>query len=144
MNAWYLKCPIESNKCSFFSLNNADKPKFESSEEKVSVVEGEAAVVTVKAKANPDQIKYKWSKNNTPKPKKLFIDGPVLNLTEVTRKEKGKYECEASNIEGSTVYTIDLDVQCKLEPQKKIGSSGMLILLNKNRHFVNLKDFKRK
>lgn len=46
-----------------FLLNNADKPKFiDSPGEKVSVVEGEAAVVMVKAKANPDQIKYKWSR----------------------------------------------------------------------------------
>lgn len=81
------------------------------------MVEGEAAVVTVKAKANPDQIKYKWSRNNTPlkiKPKKLFFDGPVLNFTEVGRKDRGTFLCEASNSEGATIYTIDLDVQCKL------------------------------
>jgi hypothetical protein len=71
-------------------FHNVDKPKFvDSPGEKVSVVEGEATVVTVKAKANPDQIKYKWNRNNTPlkiKPKKLFFDGPVLNFTEVGRK----------------------------------------------------------
>lgn len=101
----------------FFFL--PDKPKFiDGPGEKVSVVEGEPAVVTVKAKANPDQIKYKWTRNNTPlkiKPKKLFFDGPILNFTEVGRKDKGKYECEASNGEGNTVYTLDLDVQCGLK-----------------------------
>ncbi|XP_035704569.1 nephrin isoform X2 [Folsomia candida] len=106
------------------------KPKFiDSPGEKVSVVEGEAAVVMVKAKANPDQIKYKWSRNNTPlkiKPKKLFFDGPVLNWTSVGRKDKGKYECEASNSEGSTLYTVELDVQYKptVEPSSEYVMVG--------------------
>jgi hypothetical protein len=88
-------------------------------------VEGEPAVVMVKAKGNPDQIKYKWSKNNTPiknKPKKMFVDGPVLNFTEVSRKDKGKFDCEASNSEGATTITIDLDVQCKIVAESESNS----------------------
>jgi len=95
----------------------ADKPKFvETAGEKVSVVEGESSVITVRAKGNPDTIKYKWAKNGSQLKtlaKKVHVEGPVLNFTEVNRKDKGKYECEASNSEGSTTLIIDLDVQCK-------------------------------
>ncbi len=81
------------------------------------MVEGESSVITVRAKGNPDLIKYKWSKNGSPlksQPKKLYVDGPVLNFTEVSRKDKMKYEVEATNTEGSTTLIIDLDVQCRL------------------------------
>ena len=95
----------------------SDKPIFQdSAETKVSVVEGEGKVISTGAKGNPNVIKYKWNKNGSQVKsvaKKLHVDGAVLNFTEVSRTDKGKYECEASNSEGSTIQIIELEVQCK-------------------------------
>lgn len=94
-----------------------DKPKFvETAGEKVSVAEGESSAIRVRAEGNPGGIKYKWIRNSTVlknQGKKLRVDGPVLNFTEVNRKDKGKYEVEAKNSEGTTRLVIELDVQCE-------------------------------
>lgn len=94
-----------------------DKPIFvDTAEVKITATEGEGKVIAVKAKGNPDSIKYKWSKNGSQLKTvtgKLQVEGASLNFTEVTRNFSGSYIIEASNSEGSTVQTIELDVQCK-------------------------------
>jgi len=95
---------------------------------KVTVVEGGVAVLGVKAKGNPDTVKYKWmrvlsssngssSSNQVVKTRarKVFVDGGVVNFTEVSRKDRGKYVVEASNSEGTATFNVDLDVQCMLK-----------------------------
>ncbi|ODM93893.1 Nephrin [Orchesella cincta] len=97
------------------TLQVAYKPKFiENPGEKVTVVEGKSTSITVKAKGNPDQITYKWSKNGSPvltTKGKVSVDGAELSFIDVSRKDKGKYEIEASNKEGTSTLNVELDVQ---------------------------------
>lgn len=81
-------------------------------------MEGKSATISVKAKGNPDVVTYKWSKNGSPvvtQKGKVSVDEAELSFIDVSRKDKGKYEIEATNKEGSTTLTIELDVQCKWE-----------------------------
>lgn len=100
-----------------FLIFFTDKPKFiENPGEKVTVVEGKSTAITVKARGNPDEITYKWSKNGasvTSAKGKVAVDGANLNFTDVRRKDKGKYEVEAGNKEGTSSISVELDVQCK-------------------------------
>lgn len=85
--------------------------------EKVTVVEGKSTKITVKAKANPDEITYKWKKNGSPVVStkgKVTVEDADLHFVDVSRKDKGKYEAEATNKEGTTSISVELDVQCKL------------------------------
>lgn len=95
----------------------ADKPIFiEKPSEKVTVIEGKSQTVTVKAKGNPDQITYKWSKGGSPvvtRKGKVTVEGAEMSFVDVSRKDKGKYEIEASNKEGATTLNVEIDVQCK-------------------------------
>jgi len=91
-------------------------------------------MIRVRAKGNPDDIKYKWNRNNTQLkslPKKLSVEGSELNFTEVSRKDRGKYEVEATNTEGTTKLEIELDVQCKLTNSHTLPLLSLLSLLVK-------------
>lgn len=43
----------------------------------------------------------------------IHSNGPILNITNVTRDDIGNYTCEATNGEGTTVANVYLDVQCE-------------------------------
>ena len=94
----------------------------------LDVVEDMWGVLNVTARGNPTTITYTWFKgDDTLKFGKLtrrkrdfsiphFLqDGPLLNVTNVTRADAGKYIVEAANTEGKTNITITVNVQCKSE-----------------------------
>lgn len=87
---------------------------------------------SVRAVGNPDEIKYKWTRNGSPiedDDEELKMEGPLLNFTHVSRAHKGKYECTATNSEGATVLIIELDVQCKISFDT---TSAVCIIMNTN------------
>lgn len=43
-------------------------------------------------------------------------DGPLLNVTNTTRADAGKYIVEAGNNQGKTNYTVTINVQCEYRP----------------------------
>lgn len=76
-------------------------------------------IVALEAKGNPTNIAYTWSKNGIPLTKKslrILADGPVLNVTKLSRNDSGTYTCEGTNSEGSTLISINITVQCKCIP----------------------------
>ena len=93
----------------------------------VSIVESNSDILNFTTRGNPETISYTWYRDGL----KLTsateagdgelsmphfeADGPVLNMTAVTREDKGRYVCEASNSEGKTEHSFLLDVQCKCE-----------------------------
>lgn len=82
----------------------------------MTVVEGKSTSIKVTAKGNPDEITYKWSKGGssvTSSKGKISVEGSELNFFDVSRKDKGKYEIEAKNNEGTSSLSVELDVQCK-------------------------------
>lgn len=78
----------------------------------------------MKADGNPANIAYTWTKDGLPitqaglatGTERIIFDGPVLNITKLSRHDAGSYSCEALNSQGSTVAIINITVQCKFFP----------------------------
>lgn len=101
-----------------FTLDVLYKPIFDSKPSTTYLgIEGELLIVSLEAQGNPSNIAYTWSKDGIPLTKKslrILADGPVLNITRLSRNDTGVYTCEASNSEGSTSISINVTVNCKL------------------------------
>lgn len=93
---------------------------------KLDVVEDLHAMLNVTALGNPAKLKYSWFRlNEKLKFGKLkrekrelsmphFLqDGPLLNVTNVTKADAGIYVVQASNSEGDTNFTVTVNVLCE-------------------------------
>ncbi|KAJ3641993.1 hypothetical protein Zmor_028460 [Zophobas morio] len=96
------------------------KPVFDKdNEEAVTGVEGEPLIVSLKADGSPQNIAYTWTKDGLPiiqsstgsGVERIISDGPVLNITRLSRHDAGTYTCEAINSQGSSVIQINITVQ---------------------------------
>lgn len=82
-------------------------------------IEGEALQVAMRATANPMAITYTWTKDGLPVldsqhgNDRIIHDGPILNVTKLTRNDSGIYTCEAVNSQGSARINITVIVECK-------------------------------
>lgn len=101
---------------------STDKPVFDKdNEEAVTGIEGEPLIMTLKADGNPQNIAYTWTKDGLPiiqstsssGYERIISDGPVLNITKLSRHDAGTYTCEALNSQGSSVTQINITVQCE-------------------------------
>ncbi|GAB6027447.1 hypothetical protein CHUAL_001708 [Chamberlinius hualienensis] len=100
------------------TLNILYKPEFLNPPSGAVIVEeGKSTIINMTAKGNPSTITYKWKRNgeeltSTPKnlTSMLHVIGPILNVSVTAKNERGNYTCEATNEEGTTSYTIFLDV----------------------------------
>lgn len=99
-----------------------DKPIFDHNLEKaVTGIEDEPLIINLKAEGNPADITYTWTKDGLPitqsgsatGTERIISEGPVLNITKLSRHDAGSYSCEALNSQGSTVAIISVTVQCK-------------------------------
>lgn len=50
-----------------------------------------------------------------------FLQGGVLNVTDVKRADSGSYTVEAGNKEGKTNFTFVLNVQCECPDPSGLG-----------------------
>ncbi|GFQ89077.1 nephrin [Trichonephila clavata] len=104
------------------------KPEFlVASLEKFDVVEGEALIVNLTARANPAVMSYSWRKGLvSPIPSsplrgggedkinlRVTSRGPLLEIKDSRREDAGQYECEATNSEGTGQTIIVVNVLCK-------------------------------
>lgn len=82
-------------------------------------VEGEPLQVAMMANANPMSIAYTWTKDGLPiiasgnSVERIVSEGPILNITKLTRNDAGIYTCEAVNSQGSAMINISVIVECK-------------------------------
>lgn len=95
-----------------------DPPKFLPLPSSKAVgTEGESLRVEAKANANPMSIAYTWTKDGLPISTngidRIVSEGPVLNITKLTRKDAGIYTCEAVNSQGAATINITVVVECK-------------------------------
>lgn len=99
-----------------------DKPVFDEGNEKyVNGIEGEPLIITLRADGNPQSIAYTWTKDGLPIMQsssssgieRILSDGPMLNITNLSRHDAGVYSCEAINSQGSSVTQVNITVQCK-------------------------------
>lgn len=99
----------------------ADKPIFDkNNEESVTGIENEPLIITLRADGNPDNIAFTWTKDGLPITQasssnggeRIVSDGPVLNITRLTRHDAGVYNCEALNSQGSAMASVNISVQC--------------------------------
>lgn len=71
------------------------------------------------ANANPISIAYTWTKDGLPiiasgnGVERIVSEGPILNITKLTRNDAGIYTCEAVNSQGSAMINISVIVECK-------------------------------
>nr|QRF78296.1 Nephrin [Novocrania anomala] len=101
-------------------------PIFSGTPPQISVVEGEYVVTNFTGIANPPVTNYTWFKHGTKlKLSKLnlsrtrrdltiahfYAAGGVLNMTNVSRADKGEYRVEATNGQGIGKVNFTLDVQ---------------------------------
>lgn len=97
-------------------MKSTDKPIFAALDPSELVgMEGEPFVISVLARANPSAITYTWTRDGLPlstSNKRLTARGPTLNITRLEKYDAGTYTCEAINSEGTTVYELNLTVQC--------------------------------
>lgn len=100
-----------------FTLDVLYKPIFDSRPADTYLgIEGDQLIVSLEAQGNPNNIAYTWSKDGIPLTKKslrILADGPVLNITRLSKNDTGVYTCEATNSEGSTSISINVTVNCK-------------------------------
>ncbi|XP_023310255.1 nephrin [Anoplophora glabripennis] len=96
------------------------KPVFDkNNEEAVTGIENEPLIITLKAEGNPQNIAYTWTKDGLPITQassstgmeRIVSDGPVLNITKLSRHDAGTYSCEALNSQGSNLAQVNVTVQ---------------------------------
>lgn len=101
--------------------NILDKPIFDpNNEETVTGIENEPLIITLKADGNPPNIVYTWTKDGLPIAQasssvgieRIVSEGPVLNITRLSRNDAGTYSCEAINSQGSAMTHVNVTVQC--------------------------------
>lgn len=99
-----------------------DKPVFDkNNEETVTGIENEPLIISLKADGNPPNIAYTWTKDGLPIAQassssgmeRIISDGPVLNITRLSRHDAGTYSCEALNSQGTAITHVNVTVQCK-------------------------------
>lgn len=99
-----------------------DKPVFDkNNEESITGIENEPLIVSLKADGNPTNIAFTWTKDGLPITQvssstgmeRIVSDGPVLNITKLSRHDAGTYSCEALNSQGSAMTSINITVHCK-------------------------------
>ncbi|XP_076647581.1 sticks and stones isoform X1 [Halictus rubicundus] len=91
-------------------------------------MEGEQFVISVSAMANPNEIKYTWTRDGLPLVsgnRRISVRGSMLNITKLDRHDAGTYICEATNEEGTTFYQLNLTVQYAAKI-KRISTSGIV------------------
>lgn len=95
----------------------------QNNEEEVTGIEDEPLIITLKADGNPSNIQYTWTKDGLPITQassstgveRIVSEGPVLNITKLSRHDAGTYNCEAINSQGSSMTSVNISVQCKIE-----------------------------
>lgn len=90
------------------------KPEFdeELSPTVVTILEGESRVLNYTAMANPPEITYSLLKKGEPT-SDLALDKGEITISNVQRAVSGDYGIKADNAEGTTIYNMTMDVQCK-------------------------------
>ncbi|XP_062562887.1 nephrin isoform X6 [Armigeres subalbatus] len=77
--------------------------------------EGEPLTVGMVANGNPMSIAYTWTKEGlpiqSPGVQRIVSEGPILNITKLTRNDAGIYTCEAVNSQGSAMINITIVVE---------------------------------
>ncbi|XP_059607885.1 nephrin isoform X2 [Phlebotomus argentipes] len=80
-------------------------------------VEGEPLQVSLVATGNPQSIAYTWTKDGVPilntanGMDRIISEGPMLNITKLSRGDAGTYTCEAVNSQGSAMINISVIVE---------------------------------
>ncbi|XP_030753919.1 nephrin isoform X2 [Sitophilus oryzae] len=110
------------------------KPIFDkNNENSVTGIENEPLMISLKADGNPESIAYTWTKDGLPITQssnsngmeRIISDGPILNITRLSKHDAGTYNCEALNSQGSSMATVNITVQY---PATIIQTSGAVIV----------------
>ncbi|KAK6619129.1 hypothetical protein RUM44_003511 [Polyplax serrata] len=130
--------PLQRSVHDAFTLDVLYKPVFKALPVSTySAIEGESLLVLLETKGNPSNMVYSWSKNGgsfSKKNSRIFVDGPMLNITRLNRHDSGEYKCTAFNSQGSAHVTFNISVQYPAHvvsvPRYVIASPGESVELN--------------
>lgn len=94
--------------------------------------EGEPLRIPLSATANPMVMSFTWTKDGLPitaasmsgansgasgggsgMGQRIISEGPVLNISKLSRNDAGSYICEAMNSQGSATIEVHVIVECK-------------------------------
>ena len=97
-----------------------DKPVVESSNKMFTGLENNSLLINFNVHANPDKISFTWTKDGLPiasypNTGRIISNGPILNITKLSRNDIGVYVCEALNSQGRTLIHFDVNVECNFE-----------------------------
>ncbi|XP_050302000.1 nephrin isoform X2 [Anthonomus grandis grandis] len=96
------------------------KPVFDkNNEDAITGIENEPLIINLKADGNPDNIAYTWTKDGLPitqasngnGAERIVSEGPILNITKLSRHDAGTYYCEAINSQGTSLTSVNVTVQ---------------------------------
>lgn len=84
-------------------------------------IENEPLIISLRAEGNPQSITYTWTKDGLPITptssssgiERIVSEGPTLNITKLSRNDAGTYICEAINSQGSSIFSVNVTVNCK-------------------------------
>lgn len=83
-------------------------------------IENEPLIISLKADGNPSNIAFTWTKDGLPISQspstgmeRIISEGPVLNITKLSRHDAGTYTCEALNSQGSLLIHVNISVECE-------------------------------
>ncbi|KAL9915607.1 nephrin isoform X2 [Glossina fuscipes] len=100
------------------SLDILYPPKFDNTQTNTYVgIEGEPLHIELHASGNPMAMTYTWTKDGLPilsngiQGQRISSDGPVLNISRISRNDAGSYICEAMNSQGTTIMEVQLVVE---------------------------------
>ncbi|KAL0273716.1 UNVERIFIED_CONTAM: hypothetical protein PYX00_006332 [Menopon gallinae] len=97
-----------------FTLDVLFKPIFKALPAEPQIgTEGEPLIVILESKGNPSDITYTWTMNGaslSKKHKRIVTEGPVLNVTRLSRNDSGVYTCKGENSQGSASISFNLTV----------------------------------
>lgn len=82
----------------------------ELNESSFTEVEGYGLIVPLRVSANPNKIKYTWSKDGVPLAQNFES---TLNITSLHRADSGVYSCEVINSLGSSTVEFRIVVLCE-------------------------------
>ncbi|XP_037082277.1 nephrin-like isoform X2 [Pollicipes pollicipes] len=72
---------------------------------------GTSRVLNLTARANPGDVAYRWSRRSPTDGTRVLPNGPLLNLSAVTRLDAGWYHLQATNAQGKTKVRVHVNVQ---------------------------------
>ena len=90
-----------------------DPPEFNQTSHEADIQRGSSLRLNLTARGRPGDITYQWSRESTTDGSTSQTRGPLLDISRASRADAGWYHLVATNDEGSTNFSVHINVQCE-------------------------------